>query len=425
MKDKIFLLKEKIKNNLYIIGPLAFCFVFFLTISFLLTIKPFGDDEWVPQIIDKYGLWNWVSDRLTNYTGRVGTEILGPILIRYPSLYLVLTSLISIILFYSILKIFKQTNIWVNFLLCLTFLFFFFINPYLYYSAGYMATTFTYFWPICLLSYIIYIILKVNDTKEQPNLYQWIVTILSLVTIILWVETIAIFACLFFVLTYIYQYYKNKKSNTYLLTLSIIACVFVIYAAVYPGNKKRIKETIESYYPAYAGFSFFQKIELGFICFYRFSCMQIYMLVFTFIALIYSITHKISTLNRINLAIMLVEEFALSTLFSEMIRARSVDLDNFFEKHLNNPSLIGFFLSLVFVVQIATLFIELTKKNHSNHRSMFLIIAGSASIFTLGFTPAVWVTGYRACLAEVYGVFLITSQFFIDGFIEKLEIHHK
>lgn len=412
----------KTKRNLLIFYVLLFITILLLHAEYFTL---FADDLWFRDR-SSGNILSFISSRYEIWTSRLIIEATMLQLLRFPKyIWAIMDSFMFIIIIDSIIKLVKGSSKNVTLVQYILLIILIALIPLSYYqSAGFIATTLNYIWP---LAFGLYSLTKTKKIFENLKL-----TPLEIILAILGglfasnSETMSLILFGFNLIFFIQYYLKNKTFSKYISLMMLITIASIIFHATCPGNAVRsIQETI-TWYPDYANFSIVEKLILGFgtlsasmfknnlITFSLFLCIwfiTIYknkskidiifctgFLGFLYLILFQNVIARLPILNHINKALLVWTENG----------------DTF-----DNKILSWFILMSIFAIYIFITFYVLIKYlKSSSFWPILVIIAGMCSKFVIALSPTVFASGSRTTMYLNYlfiiAILLITKNIFKD-----------
>lgn len=241
------------------------------------TFAIFITGEYDSNITSIFKYWPW---RYNSWSSRL---IIETVLIFFakdlPVLWKFVDSFMYVVLAYSLSKLFVKDNKkilnWIIVLLI-------FCIPFgIFSTAGWMATSLNYLWTVSLGLYALIPIRKTLDS-EKIKKYEYVLFILAAIYACNFEQVGLCIAAVYFIFNIFFIINKNvKKINIVMLIIAILSLVFIL---VCPGNKVRVKCDTEMYYPDFANFSIFEKLEIGLV-----TTMQYYMFNFNIIYFLFTL----------------------------------------------------------------------------------------------------------------------------------------
>ncbi|NFO13793.1 hypothetical protein FDB34_06155 [Clostridium botulinum] len=247
---------EKIYRHKYFPFILLFIIMLILHMNMTKFIDDMALTEKLQQIsLKKYlmnGYYTWSSRQIINF-------VLGTLLMHNFIFWKIIDSSIIVLLAYSLSKLidYEEENK-KNWIISL----FILIYPFAYMaSAGWMATTINYLWPLSLGIFSLIPIKKIIN-KNRIEWYESIFYILATIFVTNLEQAVIIIPIYLFYLIYFWVK-KNRKYNWILILQIILSCTNLIYKLTCPGSRARTESEIITWFPDYNMLSFIDKIKLG------------------------------------------------------------------------------------------------------------------------------------------------------------------
>lgn len=253
--------KNYFKSSLKIGLPYIVLFAVALYVHLLW--EPFGDDTWFATILDNRTIGEYYLWRYQTWSSRLIVESVLIFMCRSNIiLWRILNSAIIVLLVYSLVELIgnnqnrKVVEIWTVLGIVLLF-------PFVYLSsAGWIATTLNYLWPLSLGLYGLIPLKCVLEEKGVP-LHKEILAILALLYASN-TEQMAAMLFMVYLIAIIYYYKKNKHLSKVLVinltAVTINLCIILTCA----GNSNRTAAELH-WFPGFEHISFLQKIAMSFV----------------------------------------------------------------------------------------------------------------------------------------------------------------
>ena len=128
-------------------------------------------------------------------------------------------------------------------------------------SAGWMATTINYYWPLGAILINLYYLKKANNLIKL-KWYEYIISSIALLFAANQEQGFAILLGTYFF--YIIYCFINKRKISFFVILNIVLIIASgTYIFTCPGNWVRKKQEVKNWFPDFGTLSFFRKIEIG------------------------------------------------------------------------------------------------------------------------------------------------------------------
>jgi hypothetical protein len=220
----------------------------------------------------------------------------------------------------------------------------------------------------------------------------------------------------------VYRFVNEKKIPRFELGMLTVAAVMLIYTLTCPGNDNRSMLETETWFPEYADFTLFAKIELGFssMCKMMFLHFNVFVLVFSCLITLSVFLNCPKWYCRLIACVPTAFIFVFGTLGA--LLAPHVRLIEWLRGSVGKAGT-GISLSapltwipdLIFVSVFILLLVSLrfAVKDSKRYWFLFAVLAfGAASRMAMGLSPTVWASGERifaflyASMAAVIGSLL-------------------
>lgn len=396
-------MKEFIKKNKYLLlgCVIVFAYYYFRLSRVDLTV---GDDPWFRAHIND-GVFNFVHWRWLNWSSRVFLEGILLIMLDFPVwVWRIITTLMFVLIFYSILKLIdkKQSPLYG----LLTFLLMISINFSLYGSAGWYATTINYVWVFGLGIYVLSFIPELLKGKKF-SLINWVLFLPSLL-ISINQEQMCALVFGFYGIAWLYYWYKNKHINIECSIVMVMTFGMLCIHGFCPGNALRKIAESDTFYPLYGELTLVQKVYIGTVATIA-SFLSGYNIQLIILLLIICILGFLS--NKIGLKILglipllayiVMKIVAKYTIFlnSTLIYESTNGVD------LGIPSIgISVVLLMVFILLVSLIgfFVTLcTCRRTISVTCLLIFCAAFCCRMIMGFSASVFVSGMRTFIFTYY-----------------------
>lgn len=418
-----------------------FPFLIFFAIVFLWHFRliPAGDDLYFSRVYYEQNIFVFLGSHYETWTSRIIIEFFITIFAGLPQIIWnfldsIIFTLIAVLipkLTFSTTKIGGKKSFIYNSLSCVLVLLYIFTIDGALWSAGYIASTLTYTWPLFFILLHFYVVKKYVFNEHNLNMLSitkkvaiYGIMIFSLIFAINNELVLFITAgAYFFIICYCW-YKKIKIPKSIFLMLFIILLGFLNFYLC-PGNQARyVKDTLRRF-PDYYTLTIINKIDLGIsVLFYKFITPDgptkfgpIYLLFFGVLTFyVYSITKKkIPVLISLIPLIIMLLSFGLILLwgYSPIITFmnEAVTEHGLLQSNLSNILLISVIYAIVLFSVLYSLVQIYKYRGKKLSGLIFCLLAlGFASQMVKGFSPTCWTTGDRW---EIYYYFFITCVIYI------------
>ncbi len=228
--------KQRKKNILY-------CTVFFIVlVIYHLAIRiDFGDDTYYAHALDQTGLAAFLINRYYTWSSRLVIEALLVCFVRSPLLWKVADIAVMCLLAFALYELSHKTSLFLVLSMLL-------IYPFVEMNtAGWIATTMNYLWPLAFGLYSLLIIDKISR-HIRP---KWWESLLSIFALIIGANVEQYCAVHIVILTiYAIRIFidKNRDSSLWILAVHyLISFASLLFVLTCPGNKLRTASEVVSH----------------------------------------------------------------------------------------------------------------------------------------------------------------------------------
>jgi hypothetical protein len=409
---------------------LPFIIFFAIIFTWHFTLPRFGDELAFAKVYHNQNIFNYLYNDYEGWSSRLLIEFFLVPLAGLPRIiwnffdsivFLLIAVLIPKVIF-NMEKIDAKKSFIYNSLSCIFVLIYIFTTTSALDSAGYIATTLNYTWPLFFGLLHFYLLKKYvfheNNTSTKQKIVIYAIMIFALIFAInqeMMLVLVSV-AYLFIILYCLYN--KVKIPNTVLFMLFIIS-LEVLNVYLCPGNHVRYYHEISMRFPTYYNLTLVNKIDLGItVLFYRIVLLySLTSLVFFGIlgTYVYSITkNKFSVIFSL-LPLIIVVTLGLMNLIGYMplIHFIEMGMTKYGLLHSNLKHIL--IISSIYAIIIFSVMYSLIKiYKHGDKKISFaifcLLILGFTSQMMRGFSPTVWASEQRW---EIYYYFCVTCASYI------------
>ncbi|OUO28999.1 DUF6056 family protein [Eubacterium sp. An3] len=381
-----------------------------------------GDDVYFSDVLGDNGtfeVWRqYLGQRYHNWTSRLIIEGVLVIVVHYPLLWKIIDTVLMIWIAKAISIFFNDTkNVKMNWWIILIMLAF----PFeIMNSAGWIATTLNYLWP---LAFGFIGMIPVNNLikKKKNSMLTIFFSVIALCYAINQEQMCAVIWAIYF-LCGVYMYLKEKKLPWIIvlgLLLSTISLLFIISC---PGNMIRTEQEIATWFSSFRELSFFNKLEMGYssslfeffmkpnLVFFLFSLLLIVLTYYYNKKIIYRIIASLPFIVSIVIglfgnifSLVFPNIIALTTSMTET--GTNIKLT---EMRMWIPDT---FITLILVCIIISIWQVVTNKK----MAIVLIYIGAigfVSRIIMGFSPTIWASGTRTFIFMYFSIMIISVILF-------------
>lgn len=294
-------------------------------------------------------------------------------------------------------------------------------------SAGWLATTTNYIWPICFI--LIHFYLLKEFIFKNKDISKFKRTIIYLILIITLLEAISSEQLLVMVggaylFTIVYCLYKKIEIPKLIYLFIIIILFNFIYDFCCPGNINRVKVVTKLGFPDYANFNIINKLDVRINYFLSWILMAKDLFSVIFLALLGFYTYLISNKKKITIITLIP---CLAVLFFASLRfANFTTVYSYFDlTNLKHGLLsLGFIRMLscgvmyliITLIPLYSIYLIYKDNKKLGYFIFVLLILGFGSVIISGFTPSLTSDG-RIYLNYLF-VMIILDYLLVDKILE-------
>ncbi len=226
-----------------------------------------ADDAWFEQVLEKngMGIFEYVKYRFYEWTSRIVIEPVLIIMTKHVNIWRILDTIFYTSIPFFVSRTFRCSKM-ANWILC----FFAVVFPFcMFVEAGWIATSTNYLWPLWCATLVVFVLSKYYRKEAKINVAWYALSVVAL-----------IYACnaeqcaaLLFVVISLFVIQTLRKGNKKLIVFPIILLVIdlasLLFILLCPGNANRVLVEIQSSFPSFNEFNFFERITLGIVNGYR------------------------------------------------------------------------------------------------------------------------------------------------------------
>lgn len=294
-------------------------------------------------------------------------------------------------------------------------------------SAGWLATTTNYIWPICFI--LIHFYLLKEFIFKNKDISKFKRTIIYLILIITLLEAISSEQLLVMVggaylFIIVYCLYKKIEIPKLIYLFIIIILFNFIYDFCCPGNINRVKVVTKLGFPDYANFNIINKLDVGINYFLSWILMAKDLFSVIFLVLLGVYTYLISNKKKITIITLIP---CLAVLFFASLRfANFTTVYSYFDlTNLKHGLLsLGFIRMLscgvmyliITLIPLYSIYLIYKDNKKLGYFIFVLLILGFGSVIISGFTPSLTSDG-RIYLNYLF-VMIILDYLLVDKILE-------
>ncbi|MFR9058246.1 DUF6056 family protein [Eubacterium callanderi] len=414
MSIKSLKANKKIKE----VFPFFMLFIFMFVLH-LATPALQNDDLTFRNYIENQSILSFLIQRYKTWSSRVLIEavLVGMVSMNH-LIWCLLDSLVVVLLAWSIAKLFFEKSGYSNALNWIIVSLILIYPFYLLSSAGWVATTLNYLWPLSF-GLASFIPIKKYFENKKINIFESFLYSL-LVIFAANNEQMAIIIFVIYAVFAIYFFMQKKRVSLYLLFNLFLTIISLLFILSCPGNDNRAIAEAQRF-PGYDGLNIVQKILAGFLptTTFFFEGYNLEYLIFVCLILVCIwLKYKDKVHRMIGALPLLVYTFWLVGF--EVVVAIKPDLLIYspvqYIKSIASFENLTFYLysimnALIVLLLVLCLFFIFRKKGE------FLLVllilgVGLASRITMGFSPTLFLSEFRTYLFFVFAIFIICVLLF-------------
>lgn len=387
-----------------------------------------GDDMWFKHQIETRNLFEFLSHRYYNWTGRLPAETLLTSMIQLPLIYWHLLITISVLLMgWSVSEIYRhylgnEKNIYlkiVTFLLSVSIPFLVWaysdswcLNPPykrelscsvtgsgIYWYTGF----FNYFLPISLVFAMIFLFLKMQKSEKKLN-YSILIVVFGIYA--LCIEQVVVFWALFCIMNFVTYFRERWNENkaeiiknffkTAEAWIYIITALISLFFITAPGNKNRFSIEIGEWFPEFSKLSLLQKLQLGIGASFEHFALHMEWLILT----IFILSLVVAFILKNKLAVLFSGFGLLASAYliyktrvqtDKPFKIITVIIDNGISLHWSKKNALVIFIIMLCLFLITFLVFEKKARKFL----LFTLTTAVISGIVIGFSPTVYGSGIR------------------------------
>lgn len=411
-------IKKLVVQNLPYI--LLFCILF--SLHLVLNVNT-GDDIHFTLRSSEMSLLESAIEKYTNWSSRQFIEGILYFVAPHPIIWKILDSLVITIIAKLVYEIFCNKTIQFKWLSCLSVLVYPMIDMS---SAGWMATTINYLWPLCAILGNLYFLKKVHLTNKL-KIYEYVVSVVFLLFAANQEQGLAIMLGIYLMYT-VYCIYNRKVIPKFIYINILCILLSGIYIFTCPGNWIRKTKEITSWFEDFGSLSLFKKIEIG-------VSATLYPIVFNYnpVSLFFTfslvtITSKVKN-SVINLcAMILTAVVCVFGLFGQWLISLYPNVSFLYTSlgkygilSFNNyKSVIVYLIFFLVIVSLMVFLFQLVKKDKKNIDIFCILLVGFGSSVMMGFSPTVWASGSRTAIFFYFSL-IISACILLSRYSYKIK----
>ena len=399
------MIKKILKNKYtpYII------FLLYLIVIHSFTYVAASDDITYAHVLDKMSVLDAVKYRYKTWASRAIIEaVFFKLLTLNPVIWKVLDVIMCMWIFYSLSKLIKVEGKiqYILLLLCIVY------PASDMTSAGYIATTTNYIFPLAFLLYS-FVILQKKLENRKVYIWEWFIAVICLLYGCNQEQyTPVVVATL--ILTFIYEIVSKKKINVLCLLMIIVSVAELIFILTCPGNGERLIEECKRFITNFAVLNLFDKLRLGLM-----ETMNVFLCSTSNLFLIFSIVLavcmyvKTKSFKRLTISLTPLIGILLfnynnafeNTKYAKYLGDAVLTYKNFTSISVYWRYAIYIFICLIIILSFYLYFNSIKQASIVS----WIFIMGIGARMILGFSPTLYVSGLRTFLITYVAIVVITT----------------
>lgn len=399
-----------------------FCF-FCIILLIHIPMQFISDDEMVVATITNESLLGNFLNRWYG-NGRIITDVLANAFYRIPFIiWKVVDSVVYVMIARILVYLFSKNTVHNTLITCSLILLF----PFNYLSsAGYIATTTNYVYPVlCLL--LVAIPFKKRMLGKTVTITNYVISSFAMVYVSNHDQSaMVLIGALVLLLSFSHELKLDSAFVKMVIVYLVIAILLYIAMLMVPGHINRMKDPTEVlfWFPEYFEWSFVKKVYHGYTSTVANMIYGDILLFEVFCLLIF-----VAALTRGNMFDMLISTIPLGT----MLCAKQLGSDRFiryFDHTIGMPELVpldGTFASLIplilTLVTVGAIFVSVIRIVKNDYRkwglvSLMILAAGSREM--MGFSGTIYASSFRTFTAFLY-ILIISCLILINEITENVK----
>lgn len=415
MKNKIKKIYEIIKPYL----PFIILFIFYLAIHFKLVY--ISDDRINGNKTFDEGQISYLIKSYKTSSSRLFIYLINNCFYLMPmKIWKIVDTLMIVIGAKCISKLFNDKKDYLlDWVICIIVSLFPFIQMS---SAGFIATTLTYYWTIVFLLIAMLPVKKIFKNEEIKTYFYPLYFLLLIYATDC--EQLCVFLFGLSLCFILYKKYnKKEKVHWYLIGMLLFSILKLIFIKTCPGNSVRAAASTIARFPLYDTLSFFDKFYMG-IKYTTYVLISSGIPLFV-LTLLLCVQTNIKDKNKFNIVLsnVLLVIVSFMTVFSNIL----INNYTYFSRYVNdygiritsniyNINIPSLLLSVFMFTGIIYLILINFRKNYL---PIVLFLGGLATQFIMIFSPTIYASGQRTGSIMFYSLLVISFIIFKDIYNKK------
>lgn len=394
----------KLRGNTWGTAYALFCI--FIVAMHLYMPTNTRDDAFFSEVNNDYSLISWMIYRWNTWTSRIFQEGVGYIVVDRPVIWQFADSVMM-----SLLPVFVNRTLGARGYERLFALAVIPLYPVLDMStAGWMCTTWTYMWAVFPAFVVTSILKKVMDS-ESLKWYEYPVFVICLVFAGNH-ELMAFYLLCVIVFCLIVSLVKKNQARWFMAAASAVSVITLIMFLICPGVKARgVSECY--HFPGYEQLGILAKVFLGINRCLAVNLARDNHALFTVMCVIIAAAVFIQTKNTIRRVIALLPalvQFILNEVLAVKVTDDITSVEQLSERAAG-ITVFSFILLTCLVISIFNIYREKEDSSMITSKGILInivLIAGLLTTAAMGFSPTIYVSGFRTSCFMYFGIIYVT-----------------
>ena len=407
-KDIIKKIYNKIKPNI----PFILLFIFYFLLTFKIGFV--SDDAINHNKTYDNGMINYLIHSYNHWSSRVFIYFVNNIFYMLPMMvWKIINAFIIVIGAKCISILFNdKKNIHLDYIICLLITLF----PYNSMgSAGYIATTLTYYWPIV---FVLICLLPLKKLDKGQKINKWLFPLYFVLLMYATdSEQICLVLCGISITYFIYfKFIKKEKVSSYIYFLIILTLLKIIFIKTCPGNAERTLKEMDLRFPEYKYFSLFDKLYIGILYIVNILKLNyILPLISAIFLCIYTNINSKKIYDKIiaNINMILVCLFTIFEKLTILVVPDFTKSINYVNEHILIKNYAIDYMAVFMIFIIFASFLYLLIINFKKDILVILIVlAGLLSQLIMAFSPTIYASSTRTSSIMYYSFIILNLCLF-------------
>ncbi len=383
-------------------------------------ISIFGDDLQFSKVT--MGFSEWISRRYMEWSSRVLIESVMYFIAKNFFLWKILDTLMLSVIYYFFVKIFSDKvdvkNCFIG-ALCLL------LYPFSHMgSAGYMATTLNYLWPLAF-AFVAGYSMKKSILGLDTKGWEYPFYIFSLLFASSQEQMcVFLFGLLVLLLLFDFIQRTEKRINVTLFVYLCLVSGVLLSHLMCPGISIRFEREVQQWWPDYAAVGFGQKVQLAFsstlshyvftrnVVFIAFCIMLYFAIKVQYRSIIYRVIGIIPLLVSLFFGLgesRLAKIIDISKWNYYNHAPGMISKENFRNLYTYEPLIL---LAVLVICILIGMYLCFKDDLHKLFLSLSILLLGFATRGVMAFSPTLWVSGTRTFIFLYFSLLICTFLFY-------------